>query len=299
LDQKNNVDPSQTQRSQRKLRSDLTVSFSLKSKPTQVASQRNSHFESGTGDLSTSSLSSKCILWTEAKDAQERKPSKDLPEDAIRPTTSRTRFLRKRERLEDQIKESLTPQAVEIELKRMTNFPRRLINTIAKSTNSHIPTKVGCIGHVETRLPLSGDGDLCVKQETYGIIFSILLMVKQGAKIWSFVEEGVCDAYLPFELTKTASGLRSKHASQRNLKCFERWDVSDMVDFTRRQWAFLVPAFDTSPGDYVRHQQLRDEHILPFTQWEGLDHGGFGEVYRATIHPSHHVFGDEQVCTMP
>jgi ribosomal protein L32 len=306
---------SQTRRTKRESGSQLTASSQLWSNNAEAAYQHGLHVDTSTRKQSGRSLRGRKVFEAKPTDAQERDQIKEAQEGVGRQILSKTRFLSRRSHLEDQLKGALTqsctcsgqyiprsqliklitPQSVESELGRVTHLPRRLLHTITQPAVVQSHAKVGCIGRIETRVSTSDDGGSATRDESYGIIFAILLMLKQSAKIRSFVEERVCDADLPFELTFGATRLRSRSMPQKSLKCFKKWETSDKVDFVRKQWMFLVPSFDTNPGFYVRHQELRDEHILPFTEWKVLDDGGFGEVYKASIHPGHHAFGIEQV----
>ena len=130
---------------------------------------------------------------------------------------------------------------------------------------------------------------------TYRMIFAILVFIRQPLGIWSFIEEGVCDADLPLEEKHPRENgnsrldLRSKRNPYAPVQCFQNWENGAIKDFAEHQWAVLAPVFEKSEEECVPHLKLHPKHILPFT-WKPLERGGFGQVYKTSIHPDHHNF---------
>ncbi|KAJ9148594.1 Kinase-like protein [Pleurostoma richardsiae] len=131
-------------------------------------------------------------------------------------------------------------------------------------------------------------------------IFAILLLIERPSKIWNFVEEGVSDADLPLVKIQRKSRpwtfkLRRKEARHTSLQCFKGWRHSTIARFEEWQWAMLAPYFARGTRKDVKHYTLPDETILPFTSWENKrEPGGFGQVYKVSIHPDHHNFGNQK-----
>ncbi|SPQ24629.1 87674b28-6914-427c-8240-07f8f05b0d98 [Thermothielavioides terrestris] len=129
-------------------------------------------------------------------------------------------------------------------------------------------------------------------------IMAILLLIERPSRIRSFVEEGVCDADLPLVkvLTKRIPfkrwELRRRKDRETHLRCFEKWRQVTLEKFEEHQWAVLAPFFarDLTAPRKVPHYYLPDQVILPCLVWERQGEGGFGQVYKAEIHPDHHDF---------
>jgi hypothetical protein len=145
--------------------------------------------------------------------------------------------------------------------------------------------------------------DQQLRDKSFRKIFAILLLIERPFRIWKFVDEAVCDADLPLMKVprKNRPGafkLRRKNAPDVPLRCFKRWKRSTVLRFEEWQWAMLAPFFAMGERKHVKHYILQLEVILPFTSWEKIGHGGgFGQVFKANIHPDHHNFDDFEVLT--
>jgi hypothetical protein len=142
---------------------------------------------------------------------------------------------------------------------------------------------------------------------TYRKIFAMLVRMDKVNSIFKFIEEEVSDEelplmqYIPPEETQGNSiQLRRKNGATRPLKCFDGWKDKSVRHFFRDQWEMVSPFFAQGEHCNVRHYQLADADILPFTydshDEQGsngpglLERGGFGEVFKVQIHPDHHKF---------
>ncbi|KAK0621007.1 kinase-like domain-containing protein [Immersiella caudata] len=141
----------------------------------------------------------------------------------------------------------------------------------------------------------------------YRKIFAMLVRMDKVYSIFKFIEEEVSDEelplmqYIPPEETQGNSiQLRRKNDATRPLKCFDGWKDKSVRHFFRDQWEMVSPFFAQGEHCNVRHYQLADADILPFTydshdeqgsNGQGLlERGGFGEVFKVQIHPDHHKF---------
>lgn len=132
-------------------------------------------------------------------------------------------------------------------------------------------------------------------------LFAILLMIEKPSKIWQFVDEGITDADLPF--LKVQAGNKITLVRNRAegiwINCVSGWRNTTIVRFGEKQWTILAPVFKRTLEDKrIQHHYFEDEVKLPFT-WKRLktaSPGGSCDMYKARIHPSHHNFGDTDVC---
>ena len=142
-----------------------------------------------------------------------------------------------------------------------------------------------------------------VSETSYRKIFAILVLIERPSRIKYFVEEGVCDADLPLERYPTPHlpfnpwELRRKSKITDSLRCFKlggvRWRHVTVRRFEETQWQFLAPFLSPDERRLPHHFKIPERTILPFTKWEKLPStGGFGQVYKAEIHPDHHAFHD-------
>jgi hypothetical protein len=104
--------------------------------------------------------------------------------------------------------------------------------------------------------------------------FSILLLVGQLERILALVEDDQMqsrdlDQRLPLSLEKLLTLLGDANAA---------------AGFYNQQWPFIAPVFSRSSLPRV----LNKKTILPFINQSCIGEGGFGQVYKVTIDPSHH-----------
>lgn len=136
--------------------------------------------------------------------------------------------------------------------------------------------------------------------KSYTKIFAILVLIGRPARIMPFIDEGVCDADLPFARMPLGGGsiiLRRKSAQDEELRCFDKWDHLSMKKFEQYQWKFLAPFFERGSGRHIHHQILGPKVILPFTSYSlRSENGAFGQVSKVKIHSDYHKFGKDAVC---
>ncbi|OIW24583.1 kinase-like protein [Coniochaeta ligniaria NRRL 30616] len=131
------------------------------------------------------------------------------------------------------------------------------------------------------------------KEKTYRGIFAILVLIGRPSRIRDFVEEEVCDADLPLEAPNKAKpwDLRRKKVPDKPLHCFSRWRHNTVKSFEERQWTVYAPFLGQDERRLPLFFQIPHRTVLPFTKWERkYPAGGYGQVYRAEIHPDHHAF---------
>jgi len=142
---------------------------------------------------------------------------------------------------------------------------------------------------------------------TYRKIFAVLVQMNKMESIFDFVREEASDEdlplmqYIPAEESPGGSfQLRRKNDATTPVRCFTGWRNYNVRTFFGDQWAMVSPFFARGEHRNVRHYQLADGDILPFTydsrdesnpNGQGiLERGGFGEVFKVKIHHDHHDF---------
>ncbi|KAN0102709.1 kinase-like protein [Hyaloscypha variabilis] len=131
-------------------------------------------------------------------------------------------------------------------------------------------------------------------------ILAILALIKKVEKIVDFIEEDLYDSDLPFILSHgTIPGSRQlnrkgKDRKPEAIQLFNKWEVHELESFEHNQWHLLAPYFhlSTKEDPKVLHYNLDIRIILPFTEDNEVKHegGGFGDVWKVTMHPAHHNY---------
>ncbi|KAF1845546.1 kinase-like protein [Cucurbitaria berberidis CBS 394.84] len=184
--------------------------------------------------------------------------------------------------LEDQLKESMQPS----NLAHRKFLPAGKICNLV--TQGSAGTEMSKWSLQARRRPASVQIE--AGEKTYRKIFTILIFIRRPYEIWSFVDEGVCDADLPLVKHQDNKGqfeLRRKKDLTTQLRCFTKWRFGTTKEFESRQWMVLAPFFDRWDGQVVPN--IEPDEILPFTTWKQLERGASGQVYQARIHPDHHA----------
>lgn len=125
-------------------------------------------------------------------------------------------------------------------------------------------------------------------------LFAILVCANKSNKFYEFLDEGLCDADLPFGRSPDSGNngylcsSRNPHKIIKSMKC---WGLYQISNFSRDQWQMLSPIFRKS--NEVEHYGLQNSHVLPFIE----DHeqesgkfnrsGGFSSVWAVVMHPDH------------
>lgn len=108
-------------------------------------------------------------------------------------------------------------------------------------------------------------------------IFAILLLLGKEASMADFVqndqmlESTDLDSKLPLHLETLTTVFADKAAA---------------LGFYQRQWELLPPFFHKGRN----HRNFESETILPFTESDELAEGGFGRVFKVTVHADQHEF---------
>jgi hypothetical protein len=195
------------------------------------------------------------------------------------------------------LKDLVTQKAVDQELSRVDYLPKRFKHRpwwpVTKvwigSTEDHKRVQRAQNEWPQTASPQPGR--LCFQQ-----ILAILLLMGRSKKIWDFVKEEVSDVDLPFVKVRNKGifGLQRRDKPHSLVRCLKK--QSDITEFAARQWCVLAPFFGEPDRDRISHHILAESQILPFVYWQNPHRqGGSGQVYKAEIHPDHHVFGKLEV----
>ncbi|RKK64697.1 hypothetical protein BFJ69_g16608 [Fusarium oxysporum] len=131
-------------------------------------------------------------------------------------------------------------------------------------------------------------------RKTYQKIFTILALLKKSSLIFPFLAQEVCDDDLPLQLGDVKDtavlNILTRTGREVSLHGFRR-KKSFYDKFIEKQWVVLSPYFQPCSKRDDTSQTLNKQEIPPFTSWTLVsDTGGFGEVFRVEIHPSHHGF---------
>ena len=125
-------------------------------------------------------------------------------------------------------------------------------------------------------------------------LFAILSMANMQKSILKLREDNLSDKDLPLVLGKKgeSSVLRRKSKKDTPIPECDLWTRIRIINFYNYQWYFLAPVF--SP--LGQHYELESDCVLPYIEDHEHDDenasdlktvGGYGQVYRVTIHPAH------------
>lgn len=97
----------------------------------------------------------------------------------------------------------------------------------------------------------------------------------------TFMQNNITDKTLPL----TNPNRRVEGSQDTRQPGWGQWSLMELHSFMEHQWSFLAPSFKNHIPDH--HLILGSQHIFPFTEATEIAEGGFGKVYKVTIHPSH------------
>jgi hypothetical protein len=125
--------------------------------------------------------------------------------------------------------------------------------------------------------------------KSYRKLFIILVMLKKASVVAWFIHRGICDDNLPLLQDPETNTLKWT-GMQSSEHQFPTGGLKPtfFVKFMEQQWLVLVPYF--APLIENAPSELMDQQILPYTYWNFIRGGGYGEVYEVHIHPSQHGF---------
>lgn len=144
----------------------------------------------------------------------------------------------------------------------------------------------GSLGDVEH---ISSHCQLISKHATR--LFAIFVELKREEYIIPLLKDGIQDDNLPFQRVQTSTQHTMVLVTRQgtNVHALKDWDNEAIKNLEKKQYRVLSPIFRRG-----EHYELDDLHILPFLNHEA-DHGGkasaaggYGEVFRACIHPDNH-----------
>lgn len=153
------------------------------------------------------------------------------------------------------------------------------------------------------------DLDLTREPALYKKIFLTLVLVEKTSAVLQFLSVNVTDDDLPLVKVhrpgkpRVIFDLARRNQPNVPLQCFRHWTSSAIRGFEEWQWTTLAPFFAKSEKT-VPHYVFQDRRIMPFiarsrrkvnTDDRFEFEGGFSEVSRVEIHPSHHDFFDSHV----
>ncbi|KAH7161679.1 kinase-like domain-containing protein [Dactylonectria macrodidyma] len=170
--------------------------------------------------------------------------------------------------------------------------PERIVKELAR---------IGCIPlqHRPEATEEHSNSKVSVKLDELGNrkqVFAILILMGKLEAIVDFINEGIDDNHLPFELTREVVGpwkrlMRRDYSGKfQPISLFLTWESREIEAFESQQWKIHVPVFHmiedkekTPPHwDFAKHI------ILPYTDSEPVGRGGYGAVRKVKIHASHH-----------
>lgn len=108
-------------------------------------------------------------------------------------------------------------------------------------------------------------------------VFTVLLLLGKESSMAEFVQNDQLlqatnlDSKLPLNLDTLETIFTDKGAA---------------LNFYQRQWEVLAPFFQEGRN----HRNFESETILPFTESDELAEGGFGHVFKVTVHADQHAF---------
>jgi hypothetical protein len=124
-------------------------------------------------------------------------------------------------------------------------------------------------------------------------IFAILVLIDQVRRLPKFIENNVDDRQLPLQFDNIEKPKRAKrvtYITQQSdvsiLTEFDVWPTHSALDFILWQRIINVP-FLMFPVDRICFYNLPQDCTLPFDSYGIQENGGYGNVYQATLHPSH------------
>jgi hypothetical protein len=125
-------------------------------------------------------------------------------------------------------------------------------------------------------------------------LFAILVCANKSNKFYEFLDEGVCDADLPFRRSPDSGhngDLRSSRPPHNIIRSMKSWGLYQVSNFSRDQWQMLSPIFERD--NEVKLYELSNNHVLPFIEDHEQDpgeftgFGGFSSVWAVVMHPAH------------
>lgn len=157
--------------------------------------------------------------------------------------------------------------------------------------------------------PVGVKGSAVISQGPMKKIFAVLVLLGRSADINKFISADVRDRDLPFSADQLKGGNRDVEShkatgegKKKSLPDLSRWPSDALEEFLNLQWKLMSPYFSGGSRalSTTYHYQLPDNAVLPFVlddpeTSDSKISGGFGEVRKVNIHPSHHSWKDPGV----
>ncbi len=124
-------------------------------------------------------------------------------------------------------------------------------------------------------------------------LFTVLVLMKEPARIADFYREGLRDEHLPFRRSGVHSAdFRLARDGQVPIEALESWSSLELRQFDNYQWYMLAPSFSHEKGEKALHYDLSDGTVLPVIEYGVVSSkdGRVPAVDKARIHPDHHDF---------
>ncbi|KAI5464980.1 kinase-like domain-containing protein [Mariannaea sp. PMI_226] len=117
-------------------------------------------------------------------------------------------------------------------------------------------------------------------------LFTILVLISETDAICALMQEGLTDEHLPLSLRSDNSYDRlMSRDGKKEFKSFGSWDEVRVTDFLAKQWMVLAPVFSKSS----QHVEVDTSCALSLVECKEIAKGHHAFVYRASIHPAHHM----------
>jgi hypothetical protein len=130
-------------------------------------------------------------------------------------------------------------------------------------------------------------------------IFALVVLSDQTSSIFDFLREHICDSDLPLRTHSQSMDQfllyrKDEEDWRKHIQFLAEWHRSSRTSLENDQWGMLSPVFTVGEYGHIERYELDDRDVLPFTRSSHEVHrqlaGGFGEVTRVNIDPSHHNF---------
>ncbi|KAK7949226.1 uncharacterized protein PG986_010112 [Apiospora aurea] len=108
----------------------------------------------------------------------------------------------------------------------------------------------------------------------------------------AFIKHHIYDKDLPLSHDKArgASFFRTRDTGGNKFKAMRfDWSIRELNNFIDAQYRVITPYMNVS-NEKVCFYRMDIKIRLPFAEWDFIQHGGHGSVYRARIHHAHHEY---------
>jgi hypothetical protein len=137
--------------------------------------------------------------------------------------------------------------------------------------------------------------------ESLRMVFAILVLIGKAVDVVHFYNNNTWDVCLPVRQPTNSiiKGLGDKRKDPKRTACGifpEKWDGPDRRGFLTVQYQIVIPFFNMSCRQLCFPRYHDSNIILPIVFHSNPTRGGYGTVWKASIHPAHHSFEDLNVC---